>query len=138
MSLPEAPEARPFYQSAKQRFDDAEFLLMSLRTTGAVYLAGYGIECMLKALILEATPAGGRDEILASFRGARAHDYDWLKAKYQGQGGPSFPAAVARHFTLVNPWSTDLRYRAGAIKRNDAEAFLNAAKAIMEWADGRL
>ena len=52
MALPNAVEARPFYRSAKQRFEDAQFLLEADRTTGAIYLAGYSEECILNALIL--------------------------------------------------------------------------------------
>ena len=66
MALPEAREARPYYQTAKQRFEDARFLLEAERTTGAVYLAGYCVKCMLKALVLSRTPAGRRGEMLAN------------------------------------------------------------------------
>lgn len=138
MALPQSLEARPFYQSAKQRFEDARFLLEAERTTGAVYLAGYCVECMLKALLLSIVPAGGRAGMLASFRGAKAHDFDWLKARYFEHGGPPFPSAVAKDFSLVDTWTTDLRYKPGTTKRGDAEAFLRAAEAIMAWADGRL
>jgi hypothetical protein len=51
MALPTAKEAQPFYQSALQRFEDAQYLLDGERTTAAIYLAGYSVECMLKALI---------------------------------------------------------------------------------------
>jgi len=138
MALPHIQEARPFYQSAIQRFEDAEFLLEAERTTGAVYLAGYSVECMLKALILCVVPPDKRGELLASFRGARAHDFDWLKAKYFGNGGPQFPSAVSKNFSLVDTWTTDLRYKSGTTKRGDAECFLGAARGIMDWADGRL
>ena len=137
MPLPRAPEARPFYQSAKQRFEDAQFLLEAGRTTGAVYLAGYSVECVLKALILATVAPGERGETVASFRGTKAHDYDWLKARYFRHGGPPFPSVVSKHFTLVNSWTTDLRYRAGAARLTEAETFLRAAKAIVDWADGR-
>jgi HEPN domain-containing protein len=137
MALPQALEARPFYQSAKQRFEDAQFLLEAERTTGAVYLAGYSVECMLKALILSITPAGERGEEVGSFRGAKAHDFDWLKMRYFAKGGPSFPSSVSKNFALVNTWTTDLRYKAGTLKRRDAEAFLGAAQEIITWADGR-
>jgi len=43
MALPTIRDARSFYQSAKQRFEDAEFLLEAERTTGAIYLAGYSV-----------------------------------------------------------------------------------------------
>jgi hypothetical protein len=137
MGLPNATEARPFYQSALQRFEDAEYLLAANRTTG-VYLAGYSVECMMKALILANAPAGRRVEILGHFRGGRGHDYDWLRARYFEQGGPPFPTDIARQFSFVDSWSTDLRYRAGALNPRDAEVFLRAARAILDWADGRL
>ena len=138
MALPSAQEARPFYQSAKQRFEDARFLLEAERTTGAIDLAGYSVECILKALLLAITPDGERAETLASFRGAIAHNYDWLKAKYFEKSGPVFPSTVSKNFSLVNTWTTDLRYKAGTSKRGEAEAFLRAAQEIIVWADGRL
>jgi HEPN domain len=136
--LPHVAEARPFYQSARQRLEDAEFLLEAERTTGAIYLAGYSVECMLKALLLCVVPLDKKAGLVASFRGAKAHDYDWLKARYFENGGPAFPSQIAKDFSLVDTWTTDLRYKAGTTKRRDAEAFLRAANEIMEWADRRL
>jgi HEPN domain-containing protein len=138
MALPHVQDARPFYRSAKQRFEDAEFLLEAERTTGAIYLAGYSVECMLKAMILCIVPPDKRGEVHASFRGARAHDYDWLKARYFENGGPPFPSAISKSFSLVDTWTTDLRYKSGTSKRGDAESFLRAAREIMDWADRRL
>ena len=50
MGLPKPIEARLYYRAAKQRFDDAQLLLGAGRTTAAIYLAGYTVECFLKAL----------------------------------------------------------------------------------------
>jgi hypothetical protein len=47
---------RRFYRVLTQRFNDVLLLLEMDRKTAAVYLAGYSIECMLKALILPAVP----------------------------------------------------------------------------------
>lgn len=139
MPLPHAAEARPYYQSAIQRFEDAQFLLEDGRTTGAVYLAGYAVECMLKALILASiAEAGKRKKMISSFRGSRAHDFGWLRSVYLENGGPALPSDVAKLFARLTPWSTDLRYEAGTVKRRDAEAMLEAAAGILEWADGRL
>jgi HEPN domain-containing protein len=138
MAMPLDPDARLFYRVATQRFLDAELLLDQQRTTGAVYLAGYSVECMLKAVVLAAVPAGERVHTLASFRGRRAHDYDWLRELYRDAGGSDFPKNVAKQFTIVNTWAIDLRYQAGTIQFKDAERFLEAARAIMAWADGRL
>lgn len=137
MALPRAKQARPFYQAAWQRFEDAQVLLRAGRTTGATYLAGYGVECMMKALVLSTLPARQQSNMADEFRGARAHSFEWLKATYLGSGG-SFPLAIAREFTLVNTWSTHLRYAAGTANPQDAKAFIQAADHIISWADGRL
>jgi HEPN domain-containing protein len=138
MSRPQDRHARLFYRSTLQRDADARFLLDGGRTTGAIYLAGYAVECILKALILSSVPESQRTEILSSFRGARAHDYNWLREPYRDHGGATFPANVARCFALVNTWSTDLRYQPGTALMREAEEFLRAAQVIIEWADGRL
>jgi hypothetical protein len=138
MALPRAAEARQFYQAAKQRFEDARFLLAAGRTTGAIYLAGYSVECTLKALILSMLPAGKRRVMLQSFYGARAHDYNWLKARYFENGGPHFTKSIANAFAFVNTWAVEIRYRAGSSKQDTAKGFLDSAEAIMTWADGRM
>ncbi len=74
--MPTAPEARRFYRVAKERFDDALFLLAGGRTTGAVYFAGYAVECMLKALILSRLTGKARRTTAESFRGTKGHDFE--------------------------------------------------------------
>jgi HEPN domain-containing protein len=139
MALPKTIEARLFYQAAIQRFDDAQFLLdKGGRTTAAVYLAGYSVECMLKALILSIAIGKKRAAILASFRGQRAHSFDWLKEQYVNNKGPSFPRDIARCFRTVSTWSTDMRYKTGRLDYEESVAFLQAAETIIRWADGRI
>jgi HEPN domain-containing protein len=138
VALPSAEHARRFYRAAKQRFDDALLLLEMGRTTAAVYLAGYSVECMLKALILAAVPRGQEEEVFSVFRGARAHDYEWLLRLYTEKGGARMPPTVVPHFARVNSWSTDMRYLPGTIALREAHAFVEATTAILAWADGRL
>lgn len=138
MAMPSSANARLFYRAAKQRFEDAEFLLDVDRTTAAVYLAGYSVECMLKALMLSVVPRAQEAETLALFRGARAHEYDWLMRLYAERGGPGLPPNLVPHFARVNTWSTDMRYSPGTIAFRDAKAFLDSSVEILTWADGRL
>ena len=138
MSIPGSSDARLYYRCAFQRYEEAEVLFRAEYTTGAVYLAGYGIECILKALVLMAVPAAQRMDALRSFRGPKAHEYDWLRSQYLTSGGARFPREITQHFTLVNDWSTDLRYTPRSVREDEAEAFLAAAVAIIRWADGRL
>lgn len=138
VAIPSSAPARRFYRAAKQRFDDALLLLEMQRTTAAVYLAGYSVECMLKALILSVVPQAQEPELLGRFRGARAHDYEWLLPLYAEKGGARIPASVVPHFARVNSWSTDMRYAPGTPAASEAKAFTDAAIAIMTWVDGRL
>ena len=139
MALPQASEARGrITQAAKQRCGDARFLLEAERTGYAIYLAGYCVECILKALILSMVPQGKRTELLGSFRGSKAHDFDWLKTRYFENGGPQFPKAVSKAFSFVNTWAVEIRDKAGTSRYGDAKAFLDSAEEIMTWADGRM
>lgn len=97
MAIPSSPNARLFYRAAKQRYDDAVLLLQLQRTTGAVYLAGYSVECMLKALILESVPDRQEPLILAQFRGQQAHNPGWLLRLYKKTISASVPANVITH-----------------------------------------
>jgi hypothetical protein len=96
MALPGSREARSFYRVAQQRLEDAQVLLGGERTTGAVYLAGYAVECALKALLLSSLAPGARQTMVASFRGAKAHDFEWLSGEYRKSGGSHFPGEIAR------------------------------------------
>jgi hypothetical protein len=138
MALPSSADARVYYRCALQRFDDAGVRLRAEHTTGAVYLAGYAIECMLKALVIMAVPRHARRGMLKLFRRGEAHQFEWLWSQYLKHGGARFPREIRQHFTLVNDWSTDLRYVPGTVRPKDAEAFMKSTEAIIQWADARL
>jgi hypothetical protein len=137
MGLPAPTEARVYYRAAKQRYDDAQLLLQAQRTTGAVYLAGYTVECLMKALVLASVPTRRRRELLREFRGTRAHNIEWLGALYRRHTGRVIPRDVRRHLARVASWSTDLRYVAGTLRQREAEEFMESV-VISTWADGRM
>jgi HEPN domain-containing protein len=138
MGLPQPQEARVYYRAGKQRFDDAEFLLEAERTTGAVYLAGYTVECLLKALILASVARGLRQELHGEFRGARAHSIEWLGSIYRRHVQVAIPQDVTRHLSRVASWSTNWRYESGRVKAREADEFMESVTAIAAWADGRM
>lgn len=138
MGVPSSLEANRFYRCAARRMVEARILIEAGQTTGAVYLAGYGVECMLKALILESLPAGRRPAKLRSFRTVKAHDLAWLMKQYLDQGGSRYPAEVARAFTLVREWSTEIRYDPRDLRQPEADRFVEAAETVVLWAKGRL
>lgn len=137
MSAAGPDEVRRFSDVAKQRYDDARFLL-GHRNTAAIYLAGYAVECILKALWLSRVPPRRRSKQVESFRGEKGHDLDWLKVQYMRRGGEPFTPAISKAFGRVNGWRTDLRYNPGTAKAKDAKAFLLAVEEILEWAERRL
>src|SRR4051812_11082661 len=127
MAIPRSTKARLFYRCALQRYEEAKILLEAGKPTGAVYLAGYGIECMLKALVLSIVPQGQEDDVLRTFRGNRAHEYEWLRAVYRIRSGAAFPGEINQCFARVDTWSTDLRYEPGNLRDREAESFIRTA-----------
>jgi hypothetical protein len=137
MAMPHDINARRYYRVAYQRFEDGAALLEISRPRAAIYLTGYAVECILKSLLLVSTPDGQRAEVLATFRGAIAHNIDWLRDRLIQRIG-RLPVGENRHVSLVSSWSTDLRYEPGPGDPEDAEAFLIAAQSILTWANGRM
>ncbi|HEX3656941.1 MAG TPA: HEPN domain-containing protein [Pirellulales bacterium] len=138
MGMPRDPEARRYYRAAKQRFEDAGLLLDAGRTTGAVYLAGYTVECLLKAVILESVPSKLRKQLLIDFRGRQGHDIEMLCSTYRRQVQAAIPRRVTQHLARLNSWSTDLRYTPGSLQPGDADEFFESVHAVLTWTDGRL
>ena len=137
MALPRAIEARDYYRCAFQRYEEARFLLRADYSNASVYLAGYAVECMLKALILDSVPQSRVDSTRRAFIGREGHDFGQLRARYHAVGGPRLPASIVRQFTLVSAWSTDLRYVPRKIRTTEAAAFLTATSEILRWSDER-
>ena len=138
MGMPRDINARLYYRVADQRLEDGRLILAQLRRAqAAIYLTGYAVECIAKALILSMTPAKERNAVLQSFRGAQGHDFRWLRARL-AQRGIEMPAKVARDWAYAGSWTVDIRYQPGAGSTRDAERFLESATAIVNWADSRM
>jgi len=135
--MPKDINARRYYRVAYQRFEDGAALLEISRPRAAIYLTGYAVECILKSLLLMSTPTGERADVLSTFRGAVAHNIDWLRERLIQRIG-RLPVGENRYVSLVSSWSTDLRYEPGPGDVGDATTFLIATKSILDWANGRM
>ncbi|HUE14458.1 MAG TPA: HEPN domain-containing protein [Planctomycetaceae bacterium] len=132
-----ASSSRDFQRAAAQRLTAAEFLLKNRYNLDAMYLAGYTIECSLKALILEATPEADRKKTLAKIRsGKKMHNPELLAGLLKDLNRP-VPLAIAKRFR-ASGWSTDLRYESGRTDTGGTRAFLKTAKAVYDWVEGQL
>src|SRR5437660_810220 len=136
MAKPKPPpgrrEIRRFLRAAEARLEEAQFLLANQYTTAAVYLAGYAVECAFKALILSSEPASRHVATVLSFRGAKAHDFEWLR-KQLARRHFSIPAPIEQQLQTTAWWTTGLRYTPRRIKETDAGDFVATAEELVRW-----
>lgn len=125
---------RAFLRAASQRLEAANLLLESGLSLDAVYLAGYVVECALKALILQRTPARRRPEVCQELTaGSRSQNYDVLVAILRARKCPPPPGILGLVDTLNERWRTNLRYSGALIPEREAEQFLGEIKAVNGW-----
>jgi hypothetical protein len=120
---------------AYARLEDAEVLLRAAQTTrkpqrrvGAVYLAGYAVECALKARICYERQV----EILSPQ--FYTHDLRWLLEMTGLSLRAKGEQAFWRAFSYVQVhWSVALRYQMPSLDAQKAREFLDKTKEIMSW-----
>jgi HEPN domain-containing protein len=133
-----ANPSREFLRVAKKRQAAAELLVQHGFPTEAVYLAGYAVECGLKAILLECVPRKDRTAFVAAeFRGLRGHNLYNLKDKLR-ELSVHFPVAVLADFRIVAEWTTDLRYETRDLDLIESREFLAATNRILNWCEQRL
>jgi hypothetical protein len=132
-------DPRKFFRVATHRFAEGQFLFEGERSLASIYIAGYAIDCGLKALILATEPRNRRIELAASFRGSEWHNLNWLVEGSIQRGGSRRLREIRTDLTDVHDeWSVDLRYTAGQKTLREAERFVAATSRILEWVKGRL
>lgn len=113
-----------FRDLAKMRLLDAEVLLKGRRNEGAVYLAGYAVECALKWAITE------RDESVYLDEALETHDLDILLkasglAPYMAEESKIRPLFSA----LADGWGPQGRYSGKRLTANEASLPLQPSAA---------
>lgn len=129
--------SQDFQRAARQRLTTAEFLLDHRYNLDAMYLAGYALECTLKALILEISPAPEQAKVLRRISaGKQMHDPEVLGAMLKDLGRP-IPLDLIKRLRRSG-WSTALRYESGREDTGQTRCFLKTAKAAYDWVEGQL
>jgi HEPN domain-containing protein len=126
-----------FRRAAWQRLEAAEMLSDKGLELDAMYLSGYVAECALKAVLVKRTPQRSRYLLLKKFRGQQGHSLDFLKNELE-RCRAILPENVNAALRRLATWSTDLRYKAGKRRKEDAILFLTSARAIVDWAERML
>lgn len=127
--------ADDFLKAALLRYDEAKILFQADHLPGAIYLAGYGVECALKSLILRAIDGGGSGGTAkVTYKGKQGHDFEALRGHYVKHSKRMIPPRISRCFARVKTWSTDLRYETKRPHLREAQEFLDSAREIIAWA----
>jgi HEPN domain-containing protein len=132
-------EVRRFLKAAGQRSMAAELLAAHRHYRDATYLAGYVIECALKALLLSYVPVKSRSKfVVLEFHGRRAHDYSLLLELLRSKG-VTIPIGIRQAvMQAYRIWSVDLRYLAGVGWADETEALLDTGTLILDWVKERI
>ena len=84
---------------ALQRLDAADHLIESGYTKDGMYLAGYAVECSLKALILHLVAEAEREKMFERIsKGASMHTPETLGGILKGDLATSLPLPLVKRF----------------------------------------
>jgi HEPN domain-containing protein len=127
-----------FQQLAEERLADSEALLGAGRFNCAYYVAGYAVECALKACIAKITKRG--DFPPRETRKIWTHDLvdlldsAGLKAKFIKKTGKN--SAFSTNWAIVKDWSESSRYENNKNQlraENMLSAIKNPQNGILPW-----
>lgn len=134
-------------KSSIHRRDDAIALLNAGRWRGAMYLAGYSIECLLKAKLMRMFGCSNlidleeelqRRGLLASGATIFTHQLEVLVRLTNGLDRLRQDAVLWPLFNIVNRWIPAWRYNPHPSSPEDAEDYLAAVNKIRHWIDNNL
>jgi HEPN domain-containing protein len=134
-------------KASAHRLDDARALLHTARWRGAMYMAGYAVECLLKSKLMRVyrcrTLRDLEDElqrrgVLAEHATVFTHQLELLLRLTQRLNPLRQHRVLWPQFNLVNRWLPAWRYTADLSNRRDAEDFLEAVAQIMQWIESNV
>jgi hypothetical protein len=133
--MPPGPKQTVLRNLVRIRFDDAEALLRTnvpQRRNGAMYMAGYGVECALKARICDER---GEQRLDPEFsHGRRGHDLAWLAEntnRWSGLPGGDPHRDILRD--LQGQWDVAMRYTSPYRDPSAVRKFIEKAKDFTTW-----
>ena len=138
-------EVRRFHAAAWMHQEAAEFLMrgcnkgaFSTRAFEAIYLGGYAVECIFKALLLSQVRPKRHVPMLKAFVKEIGHDLEMLKQRLEGLRKPVLiPSDQLRQLRLVRRmWATGMRYDPQPRRTEDAQQFMDAVSQLLSFACG--
>lgn len=101
-------------QLAGERISDAQSLLLADRWSGAYYLAGYAVECGLKACIARLTNLHDfpdKDFVVRSYTHKIETLVDLAGLKKDRDADASLSSALDDNWSIVKDWDEQSRYK---------------------------
>jgi len=129
-------------KAAKHRMDDARALLDTRRWRGAMYLAGYSVECLLKTKLMRMFTCSNLRELEEGLRrkgrlGTDAtvfsHQLEPLLRLTGGLDRLRQNEPLWKSFNIVNRWIPAWRYNPNLSTQEEAEDFLDAIEKVGNW-----
>jgi HEPN domain-containing protein len=128
---------RDFRTLAELRAEEARVLLRSRKPLGAYYLAGYAVECALKACIAKQRKRFEFPPKRRSIEKMYSHDLDTLMdvadltehLQAEIETNPEF----AENWNMVKDWTVDSRYQSSGLKGKELYNAVVGPNGVLPW-----
>jgi len=119
-----------------------------LHAGGAAYVAGYAVECALKAYIITKTPNAVALKAAMNTRktrgdrpwdlgGSKGHNLQLLLSATDLGAHMDAEQGIKSAFAVCAKWSSDRRYDPRVVAPDTARAFVDAARRVSGWVRAR-
>lgn len=131
-------------KAGKHRMDDARALFNAVRWRGAMYMAGYSVECLLKTKLMRMFNCRHLRELEDELQGKGilgaqgtvfTHQLELLLRLANAIDRLRQSEEHWRSFNMVNRWIPAWRYTADLSNPEDAKDFLDAVEKVAHWID---
>ena len=133
--------------ASRQRLADAKVLLNASQWRGAMYMAGYAVECLLKTRLMHIYDCKNLREledllrqrsILPVNRTVFTHQLEDLLRLTPGYNRLMRNREMLPLFNKVNQWTPNWRYTSKSTNRREAIEFMTSIESFMRWIDNNL
>lgn len=126
-------------EAGKQRLKDSEKLFEAKRYRGAMYLAGYSVECKLKTRLMEEKQVKTLDQLSTKLGiDTKIHDLTFLASKLSGWSRLFCQRYFQQHWGRITNWSVNWRYAPEIQANFEAERFVHSVKEVVSCIDRNL
>ncbi len=129
-----------FQKLALMRVEDAKTLLDNGRYEGSYYLAGYAVECALKACVARQTKLHDFPPPRKVVEAVYTHDLDKLMSssglRSDFEAAAKLDTVLARYWSVTRNWSEEARYEreiTELMARGIYDAITDETHGVLRW-----